>query len=224
VQNPSDIDPYIRVYDGALSPELCQRIIETFEADPVVPSPGRSSGGYLPEVSIRSVTMIGERMDTPDGLALWGEIDAEIFAALRVSWERYLHDAPTGSYLAGVNRIEDSGYHIQKYDAGKGYFRQHIDSSAFTLAFRVAAAVIYLNTVGEGGGTRFPLHDLTVGCVQGRILWFPATWTYEHEGTMPISDHKWSISTFLCHRGHKLLCKGGPAYNAIVEAIGTCDE
>ena len=120
-------------------------------------------------------------------------------------------------------RAEAPAYHIQKYEARKGYFAPHVDSSVFSLAFRVAAAVIFLNTVEEGGGTRFPHHDLTVGCVEGRILWFPATWTYEHEGTMPISDHKWAISTFLCHRGHKLLGKGGPAYNAIMHAIGTYD-
>lgn len=167
--------------------------------------------------------MLGPRMELPEGRKLWEALDGEIHATLCKSWSRYLQDVPTGGYLAGPNKIEDSGYHIHKYERGAGFFLPHIDSSCWDLAFRVAAAVVYLNTVEVGGGTRFPTRDITVDCVKGRILWFPATWTYEHEGMVPISDHKWSISTFLCHRGHKLLGKGGPAYTAIASAIGELD-
>lgn len=224
MSQPHEVDPYIRVYDGVFPDELCERIVSAFEDDHCGQSPGRTAGGYDPNASVRTVIMLGARMDTPDGNERWAAIDAEICSHLGRSWAQYLHDVPTGHYLAGANKIEDSGYHIQKYEAGKGFFGRHVDGSVFSLAFRVAAAIVYLNTVEVGGGTRFPLHDLTINCVRGRVLWFPATWTYEHEGTMPVSDHKWAISTFLCHRGHKLLGEGGPAYNAIMDAIGSYDD
>lgn len=220
MQRPHEIDPFIRVYDGVFSADLCSRLIQEFEADLDGQRPGMTTGGYDPSTSVRSVIVLGQRMETPEGNLRWSGLDAEIFDRMRGSWEQYLRDVPTGGYLAGINKIEDSGYHIQKYESCKGFFAPHVDGSSFRVAFRVAAAIVYLNTVEVGGGTRFPLHDLTISCVQGRVLWFPATWTYEHEGTMPVSDHKWSISTFLCHRGHKLLGEGGPAYNAIMDALG----
>jgi len=216
-------DPYIRIYDNTLPDDLCDQIIAAYEADSEGHQPGRTISGVDLQTSIRTVLMIGSRMETPAGAERWAALDKAIHNILVGSWSKYISDVPTGFYISGTAKIEDSGYHIQKYDKGRGYFRRHIDSSSFTVAFRVAAAIIYLNTVEVGGGTRFPDRDITVDCVKGRILWFPATWTYEHEGLMPVSDHKWSISTFLCHRGHKLLGRGGPAYNAITAAIGGFD-
>lgn len=216
---PHEVDPFIRVYDGVFPDDLCSEVIKNFEEDTVGQRPGGTTSGYDPQVSVRSVVMLGGRMDTEVGRNRWAAIDDQIYQHLIPSWERYLTDAPTGRFMMGRS-YEDSGYHIQKYDKGKGFFGPHVDSSDPTVAFRLAAAIIYLNTVAEGGGTRFPRFDLTVDCVRGRVLWFPATWTYEHEGTVPLSEDKWAISTFLCHRGHKLLGVGGPAYNAIKEAIG----
>ena len=55
---------------------------------------------------------------------------------------------------------------------------------------------MYLNTVPKGGGTNFPLHDVTIDAVCGRISFFPANFTHPHAGLMPLSSPKYIISTF----------------------------
>lgn len=146
-------------------------------------------------------------------------MDAQIRGLLDESWQRYLREVPCGRHLQ-IQAVSDTGFHIQKYDPGVGYFRPHVDASSPNTALRLAAAIVYLNTVEEGGGTRFTHLEHTVDCVEGRVLWFPATWTYEHEGTMPISAPKWSISTFYAHEGQMLMPHLTPALGALSKLFG----
>ena len=93
----------------------------------------------------------------------------------------------------------DTGYQIQKYEKNIGFYSQHIDGASWidTNGPRTAAAIIYLNTVEYGGGTQFPVQNVTVDAVAGRVAVFPAYWTHPHSGLMPLSSDKWIISTFL---------------------------
>ena len=91
--------------------------------------------------------------------------------------------------------VEDTGFQVQRYEERNGYYRPHVDSLPGTnTGDRVLAAMIYLNTVDEGGETRFPLHEVSIKPVAGRVVLFPATWTHLHEGLTPLSGDKWIIN------------------------------
>jgi hypothetical protein len=93
----------------------------------------------------------------------------------------------------------DSGYQIQRYHRCSGYYSEHIDGAPFFSysANRMLGVIVYLNNVELGGGTHFPMHQLEISAVAGRVAMFPAYWTHPHSGLMPYSSDKWIISTFV---------------------------
>lgn len=100
--------------------------------------------------------------------------------------------------------LRDTGFRLQRYLKNFGYYRQHVDGNPWgpvSSEDRVLASVIYLNTVGIGGETYFPEHDVCVPAVAGDIAIFPAAWTHPHQGNVPIGNDKWIISSFyLCNK------------------------
>lgn len=102
-------------------------------------------------------------------------------------------------WLWNWTNISDTGFRVQEYKKGYGFYREHIDGGIGPqeASTRVLAAIIYLNTVEVGGGTLFREHDLMVPAKAGSICIFPTNWTHPHQGCVPISDDKWIISTFI---------------------------
>jgi hypothetical protein len=54
----------------------------------------------------------------------------------------------------------------------------------------------YLNTLEEGGETDFYNRGM-VKAQEGKLIIFPACWTYPHAGVMPISDNKYIITGWI---------------------------
>ena len=97
-------------------------------------------------------------------------------------------------------QLWDSGFRLQHYRKGSGYYRSHHDGAPWDpepTCLRVFGIVAYLNTVERGGETGFPLHDLKVKARKGSIAIFPAAWTHPHQACVPISSDKWIISSFI---------------------------
>lgn len=104
------------------------------------------------------------------------------------------------SEMRAAPELWDSGFRLQHYRKGAGYYRQHHDGAPWDpepTSLRVLGVVMYLNTVERGGETAFPLHDLKVKAETGSIALFPASWTHPHQACVPVSDDKWIISTFI---------------------------
>lgn len=215
----SDAPKFHRFYDGAVPPDLCKRIIDTFEKDSDAQDTGKVlGGGYSVNPNLKKTTDIHltARLESDDGAVLWGDIDEELYDSVKKTWAQYQLDQPSLSYLSAGVGLTDTGYQVQRYTQNDGRFGPHIDNGHISSAFRIAAAVIYFNTVEEGGGTHFPHWGDTVDAVEGRILWFPAGWTHVHEGLIPVSGPKYIASTFMCYKGYELLDPTvGEAYKAI---------
>ena len=56
--------------------------------------------------------------------------------------------------------------------------------------------LFYLNTIEEGGETEF-IDGTKIKPETGKLLIFPATWTYEHRGNVPISSNKYICTGWL---------------------------
>ncbi len=48
-----------------------------------------------------------------------------------------------------------------------------------------------MNTVTEGGGTRFDNFDMTVDAVEGRMVIWPPYWTHFHQGVVSNTQTKY---------------------------------
>ncbi len=61
---------------------------------------------------------------------------------------------------------------------------------------RSMSAVLYMNTIEEGGELIFDKFDLTLKPVAGRLVLFPANFAYTHQVLPPISGVRYAIITF----------------------------
>lgn len=94
-------------------------------------------------------------------------------------------DTYAKEYNFVFSSIEDVS--IQKYEIGD-YYKTHIDTAREIP--RIVSAVLYLNTVDEGGETYFTHFDFGVKPVAGRLVIFPSNYVYMHEARAPISNTK----------------------------------
>lgn len=79
------------------------------------------------------------------------------------------------------------------YTAGQGFYKPHSDSYGSSRTF---SAVLYLNDVSEGGETHFEHFNISVKPKAGRLILFPANFSYLHGAKKPISNDKYAVVTW----------------------------
>ena len=184
-------DPYIYVQDNMLSNSRCKEIIKKFEDNKNQHHQGETSAGInLDHKNSRDLLVTG--------LSNWKEED-ELFHDIIVEGHKnyYTHlnsvsnftgfNDPSYRYAYGPLYKDgldllDTGYQIQRTEPGKGYV-WHDDYTEYNGQIRYLTFILYLNTVEEGW-TQFYNGD-QVSPRAGRLVFFPATWTYVHQGYPP---------------------------------------
>lgn len=180
--------PFIRLYPGIASADVCRRLISAFVADPRK-RPGRAYGSAQAKRSID----LGLR-GLPEWTTLCDELDAIVVRALR----KYSEDVPN---FRDIHRdVRDTGYLLQSYlPDGQHQFDWHADSVSRESADRILAMILYLNDVEVGGETEFRSQQRSIAPREGSILWFPPGFEYVHRGKPPLSGTKYIITTFLVY-------------------------
>lgn len=175
--------PFVWVHDGALSAKFCKQVIKKFEADPRKKQ-GVTGSGYRPDLKRSTDLQI-------TGLAEWEKEDAVFFDALGKyipEYQKHLVnslslDTPNVP-IFGSDDVKDLGYQVQKTMPGEEYV-WHNDSCMKDGYARALTYIWYLNDVSDGE-TEF-YDGSMVKPVQGRMVLFPATWTFMHRGREPKS-------------------------------------
>lgn len=88
-------------------------------------------------------------------------------------------------YRFSFSEIEDVS--IQKYDSGD-YYKPHTDAGPGVP--RIVSALLYLNTVKNGGETHFVHFKYKISPVAGRLVIFPSNYAYQHEALPPKNEIK----------------------------------
>ena len=138
------------------------------------------------------------------GLSGWEVSDNIIYEALHQGLSEYqefiksLHNSFPIFSQHSNEPLFDSGYQIQRYDAGgdPGYYNWHSDHSRDLRGMRLLTFLWYLNDVEVGGETEF-IDEVKIQPRAGKLVVFPATWTYVHRGKAPISNSKWIVTGWL---------------------------
>ena len=95
-------------------------------------------------------------------------------------------------------QCDDSGYQIQETKPHE-FYDWHTDSSIKQrqlneVSVRNLTYLWYLNTVDQGGETEF--YDGTkISPERGKLLLFPATWTFYHRGRPPLGNKNKYVCT-----------------------------
>jgi len=179
-----------------LSAEKCEEIIKMFEEDD-----GKKKG-----VTGQGMSDVKKSLDLLIPLNdKWRHIDEHLHKQLTEGIGKYMThlDEVCGIRDGQLGCGYDTGYQIQRTDVG-GYYSWHHDQDYQTR--RVMTFIWYLNDVDTtkcGGSTAFHPKVGGGGHIrpeQGKLLLFPATWTYIHMG-FPIvcTDTKKYICTGWIH-------------------------
>lgn len=191
------MDPFIVEFKNTLTPELCEKIIRRYEEEKDKHD-GVTSSGLNKD--IKDTTDYRIKLNTNS--ELWEDIDTELYDILKIYLVEYIDSLnklfyPDEGYKFFKKHIlTENGFQLQKYTKHTGKFIYHHDFSVDYHRFRHRAIVYlwYLNTVDEGGETEFLGGKYSVKPESGKLIMFPATWTYPHMGKMPISQDKYIIT------------------------------
>jgi 2OG-Fe(II) oxygenase superfamily len=185
------VDHFIRYYDESLDKETCRQIISRFDADPRQIS-GRVSGNAGPELD-RAAKQTNELI-LPDD-AVWSDLKRALQQSMSVGLGKYQRDV---KFLAGSDHksLYAEPLRVKRYDIG-GQFSWHIDCNSAQNHSRCLAVQWYFNDVSEGGATEFEDQKTAIACREGRLAFFPVSWTYRHRGAPPLSGPKYVCTTFI---------------------------
>ena len=189
----------IKVYKNSLGQEMCQSIINIFENSDQQ-ADGQVQAGI--NLNIKRSTDIHSSLLKEN--KKWVIIENIIRKELTAKLDRYYWDINGGDVVDNINdalflpypHTEDAGFQIQKYNVNNGFYKFHNDFNIKDGNFRTLTYLWYLNDVEEGGETEF-YNGLKIKPEAGKLLIFPALWTYSHRGLMPISNNKYILTGWI---------------------------
>ena len=184
---------YINEYSGCMPVDFCNSIIEKFEKDDDGQYQGRTIKGYDPDMKESIDLNITKR--NQENEILWKGFDHRLWEYITETFKKYCIELDI--YKHTQISFIDTTYNIHKYLKNEGYFKPHNDCSSPITATRFVSIIIYLNNVSKGGETYFENWNIKVKPEAGKIVLFPASFPYIHEGFMPISNDKYVITTFI---------------------------
>jgi hypothetical protein len=187
----------IYTYDHAISPLLCKTIIEMFDNEEGRYK-GVTAGGYNPKIKNTTDFVI------PYDNKKWERIYSFLNEELALNVKKYLHSLNCiNNYNIMASRcmnkfLQYDSFMIQKYEKNTGKYEYHHDFSCEyeKSRHRMITFIFYLNDVIEGGETEIWGHT-HIKPTSGKLLLFPASWTFPHCGKMPISSDKYIITGWL---------------------------
>jgi len=189
----------------SLVPELCNEIMELYEDDNKRYK-GQIMSGH--DTNIKDTTDLVLNVDDYK----WSEIYKLLIRELKYNLNKYaeilndVHD-----YKASENNSTYRDYKnvntdvlsaevilVQKYKMNAGRYVYHDDHKVKCEAKmqRVITFIWYLNEVTTGGETVFD-GIYKIRPKQGKLVLFPASWTYPHCGKMPVSSDKYIITGWI---------------------------
>ena len=201
---------FIYTNPNSLSKEICEDIIELFERDK--------------KYGCKGLTGLGEDLKVKDTWDFpiqqmlniekkeWTNIHKLLYTDLYSNLKTYLnnlsnkneynknhHDDCNKFKIIQANPLKAESFQIQKYEPLTGKYIYHQDGlcEIDQKRYRVITYLWYLNDVDEGGETEF-WGTYKVKPEAGKLILFPATWSYPHCGNIPISNAKYIITGWLC--------------------------
>ena len=199
----------IKIYDNVLSIDLCNKIITYFEMQVDRKGPGVFAGGLL-DPNIKNTIDFKIPTNIIETNLQWAGIDEELHAAFSPLLMKYIKDVNTTIPFIDIDKCFDTGYNIQKYIVNQGHYKHyHNDFALSTISYgyyRILTYIFYLNAVELGGETEF-YGNYSIKPTPGRLVIFPASWTYPHCGKMPLSNDKYILTGWVYKEGMNTIQK-----------------
>jgi hypothetical protein len=201
-----NLDNYLYINTNSLSKDLCNEVIDLFENEQTEKYEGITAAGLNKNIKDTIDFKIPDKNE--NNKPQWTKIRTLLDKELTNNVKKYVNkinnfisiDEEKSIYKYEVfNKfVSFETLQIQKYKKQKGRYIYHQDFSCDWVAkkYRVLTFLWYINDVEEGGETEFwASHRIKPEA--GKLLLFPATWTYPHRGMMPISNDKYIVTGWI---------------------------
>jgi hypothetical protein len=195
---------YIYTNENSISKELCYDIIQMFESEENK-NDGRTLGGVNKKVK-DTVDYVINANDKK-----WYKYHQFLYKELSRNIKNYLDGLNKNNCINNNNQLSSLNYNyfdgknldietfmVQRYIKNTGRYIYHNDFMVDikNSKHRVITYLWYLNDVEEGGETVLE-DNIFIKPTTGKLLLFPACWTYPHCGRIPISSNKYIITGWI---------------------------
>jgi hypothetical protein len=194
---PPPVDNAIQVWDGAMTPQQCDEIIELFNNSKLFRGNTLSGGKAIIDVDKKNTWEFDVSGTSPDSIEWW-QVDK--FAVSITLKYLSLYQEVNPIFRSLPNPLGDEGFRMKRYmNDGTEHHGYHIDSGQEPVCTkaRILAILIYLNDVEEGGETVFYNQGIAVKPKCGRVTIFPTSFTHVHAGRRPISNPKYVLADMI---------------------------
>ncbi|MFL2801440.1 MAG: 2OG-Fe(II) oxygenase [Paracoccaceae bacterium] len=170
--------------------DMCDEIVNFFEANPVEQSIGTIGGGInesqkkTTDISIKPKLLEQEKY----------KIFNTYIKNLVNCFNDYKEQWP---FLNTIKGVEIGTFNLQKYSPGGHFSAVHTERGSSATMHRVLAFMTYLNDVEEGGETAFHHYDINVKPKKGKTIIWPAEWTHAHSGGVVKKGSKYIVTGWI---------------------------
>jgi hypothetical protein len=174
---------------NALTKEQCEDLINIFEKNNKYQVEGLIGNGINKSVK-ESTDFHFDDDNLKIVQRIYGERIPDMLDAMLVEMYKYMDQFP----IFEMTTVSIDSFNLQKYEPGQGFHKWHYEST--TDKIRLFVWMIYLNDVPDGG-TQFMMQERTVKAEQGKLLFFPADWTYTHKGEVSNTTTKYILTGWI---------------------------
>tara|TARA_B100000287_G_C20521316_1_gene737115 strand:+ start:354 stop:1004 length:651 start_codon:yes stop_codon:yes gene_type:complete len=170
----------IRIYDGALSPEFCDELVEVFDAN-------HELHDNINEERIKCIQYSYSKNHEGE------DVHEQLKDHIIQLYNHYLEDLNLPNMIAhkGLESLK-----IRKYDPDKEpIVDPHIDVVNHESAIRAIGFLFYLTDNPKM--TNFPRQGVGVESIKGRVVIYPPSWEYPIIENMPEEGSKYNLQTYL---------------------------
>jgi hypothetical protein len=185
----------------SISKQLCDEIIHLYELEDNRRYSGITAGGLDKNVKDTTDFMIPHDK-------VWGQIHDFLATELKLNIKMYFDNLNNNKIqnenssrkfkIFADTETKIYSFMMQRYIKQVGRYVYHNDAQIDwnNKEHRMVTFLWYLNTVNEGGETEI-WGETKIKPEAGKLLLFPACWTFPHSGKMPISDNKYIITGWI---------------------------
>ena len=169
----------VKTYDSIIPDNLCQDLIRIFESS-------KKDHEYVNEDHCPCFTQLNINRLSPSIVKVLVPFVQQVYYQYKVDTR--------SKFIPPLKELEE--FRIKRYlTSGHERFDEHVDVTDYDSSLRAVAFLFYLNE--NDGNTLFPSHNLNIQPVSGRVIVFPPTWEYPHQGLAPKSNPKYIMSTYI---------------------------
>lgn len=195
---------YFHINNNSISRELCGDIMKMFDEEGEKYL-GVTASGLNPDIK----DTMDFQMPLKTGKTKWSKVRELLEKELDINVKKYVNNINNSICTVSVENSDNkySVFHnflsvetmlVQKYTKNEGRYIYHNDFQCDFKKnkYRVITFLWYINDVEEGGETEF-WGEHKIKPEAGKLILFPASWTFPHRGKMPISSDKYIITGWL---------------------------